>query len=277
MFNQLKVEGARTRSDHVKNLSLTLLNAHTPQDVLEIFSKDILNVDVANPGQNQRRVVSVEELLIVLHFFKAHLRDLHEQDVQSLFETDFRVKQLTAMTFERYEEAKKSLEFTYQVSAVHSFAYLHKMHSFELSDAQKDLLVEALAQSRAEDATQMLTEVPSLVFMLHILQTEYNRDSLIEAVAKLSGLFLDMIGERIDGIGCSNLLSGWAELGFRDEQLFDRLAEIMVDKMQREAVFVKGDSTAVVNILKAMNSLQLDNEDFLTGCLEFLVDNFDEL
>ena len=76
---------------------------------------------------------------------------MHEPDIQSLFETDFRIKQLTGMIFDRYQEVKKTLEFTYQVSAVHSFAYLHKMHAMELTDDQKDLLVEALSLSQPEE------------------------------------------------------------------------------------------------------------------------------
>lgn len=40
-YSELKVEGAKSRSDIVKNLSLTLLSAQTPMDVLDIFTKEI--------------------------------------------------------------------------------------------------------------------------------------------------------------------------------------------------------------------------------------------
>ena len=40
----------------------------------------------------------------------------------------------------------------------------------------------------------MLPVVPSVVFMLHILQTDYNHESLVKVVGSLSGLFLDLIG-----------------------------------------------------------------------------------
>jgi hypothetical protein len=105
----------------------------------------------------------------MLHFFKAHLRDLHDQDIAELLETDFRVKQIVATIFEKYEDAKKTLEFTYQVSAIHSLAFLHKMYGLELSEDNKDLLVEALSLSRPEENGAILPEVPSLVFMLHAL------------------------------------------------------------------------------------------------------------
>lgn len=93
----------------------------------------------------------------------------------------------------------------------------------------------------------------------------------------LSALYLDFIGERVDSLGCSNLLSGWAEFGLRDEKLFNTLANIVVDKAKHEAIFVKGDTTAVVNILKAMESLDLQHDEFLSVLIEFVREHFDEL
>ena len=48
------------------------------------------------------------------------------------------------MIFDKYEDVKKELDFTYQVSAIHSLAYLHKIHGMEISNDNKDMLVEAL-------------------------------------------------------------------------------------------------------------------------------------
>jgi hypothetical protein len=146
------------------------------------------------------------------------------------------------MIFDKYEAVKKTLEFTYQVSAIHSLAYMHKMFNLDLTEDNKDLLVEALYHAKPEESAAILPEVPSLVFMLHALQTEGNRDQMVEVVARLSGLYLDVIGERVDALGCSNLISGWAEIGFRDEELFKGLADIVADKDNQEAIFVKGDA-----------------------------------
>lgn len=66
-----------------------------------------------------------------------------------------------------------------------------------------------------------------------------------------------MIGERVDVMGCSNIMSGWAEMGFRNEELFNALAKIVVDKSKSEVFFGKGDTTALVNILKSMLDLEL--------------------
>lgn len=72
------------------------------------------------------------------------------------------------MIFDKYEEKKGNIEFTYQVSAIHCFAFLHKMYNLELSDDNKDLLVGALVGKFPEDGS-ILTEIPSLIFMLHLL------------------------------------------------------------------------------------------------------------
>ena len=86
-----------------------------------------------------------------------------------------------------------------------------------------------------------------------------------------------MIGERIDVVGCSNLMCGWAETGFRNEELFEVLAKIVVDKSKVQAFFSKGDANAIVNIIKSMFDLDMENDEFLNVMLEHLVDNFDEL
>lgn len=79
--------------------------------MLDIFTREILQTEgLASLAPGAERTVHVEELLIALHFFKAHLRELHESDIKKLIEEDYRVKQLISMIFDKYS---KSLEFTY--------------------------------------------------------------------------------------------------------------------------------------------------------------------
>lgn len=73
------------------------------------------------------------------------------------------------------------------------------------------------------------------------------------------------------------MLSGWAEIGFRDEALFEKLATIVIEKQSNESFFAKGDTIAMVNILKAMSEIDLENDEFLTTILEPVVENFNEL
>ena len=78
---------------------------------MDIFTREILQTDsLASMPASEQRTVHVEELIIALHFFKAHLRELHESDIKKLMEQDFRVKQLISMIFDKYN---KSIEFTY--------------------------------------------------------------------------------------------------------------------------------------------------------------------
>jgi hypothetical protein len=55
----------------IRNLSLTLLNAQSAPEVLDIFSRDILKVDMFQNTPELERRIYLEELLILLHFFKA--------------------------------------------------------------------------------------------------------------------------------------------------------------------------------------------------------------
>ena len=176
------------------------------------------------------------------------------------------------MIFDRYDN---KVELTYQISLIQSLSYLNKMYALELSDDHKNTLVEALIKQ--DPLPEILTEIPPLIFMLHVLQTESNKDQIFEIVQHLSSKYLEVIGERVDVLQCSNLLSGWAEIGFRDEQLFEKLANIVVEKQSKESFFAKGDTIAMVNILKAMSEIDLENDDFLTTILEPVVENFNEL
>ena len=114
------------------------------------------------------------------------------------------------------------------MSAIHSLAFLHKMYGYPLSDDNKHTLIDALVDKEPDGA--MLPEIPSLIFMMHALQTDRNRDQVVDVARTLSAIYLDVIGERLDALGCSNLLSGWAELGIRDEDLFATLAQIAAEK-----------------------------------------------
>lgn len=58
-----------------------------------------------------------------------------------------------------------------------------------------------------------LPEIPSLVFCIHLLQTEANRKKMLNAVHNLSMVYLMVIGERIDALSVSNLLCAWNEVG----------------------------------------------------------------
>ena len=75
-----------------------------------------------------------------------------------------------------------------------------------------------------------LSDVPSLVFCLHLLKTDTSIEKVREVVEALSLGYLTSIGKRIDPLSCSNLLSGWAEVGMLNEDMFEMLAKLVIDK-----------------------------------------------
>ena len=75
------------------------------------------------------------------------------------------------MIFDRYDN---KVELTYQISLVQSLTYLNKMYALELSEDHKNTLVEALMNQ--DPLPEILTEIPPLIFMLHVLHTESNQD-----------------------------------------------------------------------------------------------------
>jgi hypothetical protein len=66
------------------------------------------------------------------------------------------------------------------VSTILSLTILAEFYDLELTDDQKDKLVEGLVnlQPDATSDGSFLPEIPSLVFCMHLLQTEANREKV---------------------------------------------------------------------------------------------------
>lgn len=67
---------------------------------------------------------------------------------------------------------------------------------------------------------------------MHLLQTETNREKMVEAVNNLSMLYMMAIGERIDALSVSNLLCAWNEVGLleRTTAPFETLRQLVLEK-----------------------------------------------
>ena len=190
------------------------------------------------------------------------------------------------MIFDRYDPSQ--IEFAYQVSSVLSLSILTKFYGLELTNEQKDKLVDGLALIGTQDGGALagdgsfLPEIPSLVFCLHLLQTETNRERLAQVVNSLSSVYLMAIGERIDALSVSSLLCAWSEVGMTSHSLeeggpFTMLRNLVIEKSSEDAFFSKGCGTALVNILKASNEMNIDDSQFLDCILDGLHDRFADL
>ena len=67
-FDELQVPDATSREDLVKNISLQLLNADSPLQVLDVFEKNFIVNRSEQHGEF--REVFIEELFMLLYFFK---------------------------------------------------------------------------------------------------------------------------------------------------------------------------------------------------------------
>ena len=132
-----------------------------------------------------------------------------------------------------------------------SITILTQFYDLKISDDQKERLVNGLTNINPAEGGPFLSDVPSLVFCLHLLKTETNQDKLREVVEGLSLVYLSTIGKRIDPLSCSNIMSGWAEAGMHNEKMFEMLAELVIDKDEDDAFNDNGSGTALVNIIKA--------------------------
>ena len=149
-----------SRAARVKNLSLSLLEVDSPIKVLDLFDREYLQ-----QHQNNKEVY-VEELFMLLHFFKATVREWQDDAARDLIRKDFRVNALVALIMDLYSG---DVDFAYQVSTILSLTTLNSFYDLQLTDRWKDKLVEGLKETRLRsesDGSSFIFELPSLIFSL---------------------------------------------------------------------------------------------------------------
>lgn len=166
----------------MKNLSLTLLDMDSPTKILDIFERDYLNTHKDN--------IYVEELFMLLYFFKTQVREWHDESARDLLSKDYRVNALISMIMDRYTV---NTDFAYQMSTVISLTTLNSFYDLQLPDSWKDKLIECLVEAqlhKKEDGGAFITEVPSLIFALQGLTTQRNIEDVRSLVEGLSMVYV---------------------------------------------------------------------------------------
>lgn len=82
-WDTLKVDAKGEQSDadkraaKVKNISLRLLNVEGPTQVLDLFEEEFISVHTGE-GEISDNLASVEELFMLLYFFKSQIKNLSD-------------------------------------------------------------------------------------------------------------------------------------------------------------------------------------------------------
>jgi hypothetical protein len=112
----------------IKNLSLELLEVESAKDVLDLFEKHYLNkqsaAEINFMEEEKKEPILIENLALLLLFFKTRLQNMESYKAQQLIDSDYRCKQLLSTTMDRYAHEEGDIEFAYQVSVVYSLAML---------------------------------------------------------------------------------------------------------------------------------------------------------
>jgi hypothetical protein len=173
------------------------------------------------------------------------------------------------MTMARYT---KDVEFAYQLSTIINLTTMSLMYNLHISEAHKNTIVDCLIDVKMQDGS-FIMEVPNLVCMLNLLETTENSANLIQTAETLSAIYLEVVGDRIDLQGCSNLLYGWTALGLTPE-LTDRLVEICIEKHNADSLYEEGFSSELVNIVR---NLPAEYDEFGAILLAYITECFDDL
>lgn len=126
------------------------------------------------------------------------------------------------------------------------------------------------------DDGSLIMEVPSLILVLHQLQTKKNSDELLSCAGTLSAIYLEVVGDRVDLAACSNLLCGWHTMGLQTESV-EKLIEISISKDKVDALYSEGSAVHVANIVKFLPLDSARSNEFASIALRYLELCFKEL
>lgn len=253
------------RSSVVKNLSLMLLDIEQPTQILDIFARDYL-------GQNHDNVY-VEELFMLLYFFKTTIREWQEESAKELIRTDYRINALIGMVMDKYTS---NTDFAYQLSTIQALTSLNTFYDLVLTDSWKDKLVDSLVESKFDSAS-FTSEIPSLLFSMQALATDRNIDDIRSLVEALSMVYLQVIGERIDVASASHLMFAWTNTDTINEGLIQTLITLCMAKEDLGEFYEHGCSTELINIVKSLQQMGVKNDAFLGLVLNHITASFDEV
>ena len=108
-FDQLQEEDPQDRESLIKNISLQLLSAENPVQVLDIFESNFITT---NTEQNtERREIFIEELCMVLYFLKSAIRNLTDEEGKNLIAGDYRANLLIQLIFEKYGKTEVDIAY----------------------------------------------------------------------------------------------------------------------------------------------------------------------
>ena len=100
-----------------------------------------------------------------------------------------------------------------------------KLYDFQIETHYKTTMLQELDKYEpTSEMFGMMRDIPSLVLVLPVLEHQDesvdNLNQVTEVMAKISALYLGLIGSHTDIVACQNLLVGWSQSCLADEEMF---------------------------------------------------------
>jgi hypothetical protein len=73
----------------------------SPTEVLDLFQEEFIDVE-----RDGRTIATVEELFMLLYFFKTQIRNISDEQGQTLIKNDYRINLLIQMIFDQYDPSE---------------------------------------------------------------------------------------------------------------------------------------------------------------------------
>ena len=184
MFEELKEEQVDTRESATKNLSLSLLQTETPDQVLNIFEREYL--------RQRKEIIYPEELCLIFYFVTKNLSQGGTYDSEEgvkLVQSDLRFTTLLDLLFAKLPE----LAYDYLVTTVWSLGICVSAFGLQMEADRKLRLLSTLNQhidSADGVPPTSVSNIPSLAFSLTCFFNQEDMNQLVpDTVAKLSAIY----------------------------------------------------------------------------------------
>lgn len=172
------------RESATKNLSLSLLQTESPEQVLNIFEREYL--------RQHRQIIYPEELCLVYYFFTKNLSQggtYNQESGLKLVQSDLRFQTLIDLVFAKMQD----LAFEYVVTTIWSLGICVSAFGLQMP-AENKLRILSTLNKHIDSAEGVpptsVSSIPSLVFSLTCFFTEQDMNQLVtDTVEKLSAIY----------------------------------------------------------------------------------------
>ena len=235
IFEEVSKEDETLKDQHIKRVSLRLINTNNSDQVLSIFEFDYL--------KSARKDIAGEELWLLLYYAVKHMGNISQ---------DMRLTTLLDMLYNRFE----GMQFDFILTTIWSLGILVSIRGADIPIENKMKIIRELL--KCEIPRQSVQNLPSLVFSIStLIGSEHTNDEVVEIVKRITNFYFKEGILTLDPLQASTLLTGFSRLQYHNSEYLLTLAK----SMKKDNFFYDWVERDLMSIIVALTDLHYKDED----------------